>query len=133
MFITAFYGVIDHDIGELRYANAGHPHAFLVRADGSTVRLGALDPPLGMMVDSPLERRVPWKRGEDLLLLFTDGLSDARDALGARLGEPAVIEAVVQSREEPVETILERVFARIAEHEAGVPSLDDQTLVLLRT
>ena len=134
MFITAFYGVIDRATGELRYANTGHPHAFLVRGDdGSVVRLGALDPPLGMMVDSPLERTVPWASGDDLLLLFTDGISDARDGTGARLGENIVLETVAQHRREPVERILQRVFERVADHAGDVPRNDDQTLVILRS
>ena len=134
MFITAFYGVIDRAREELRYSNTGHPHAFLVRGvDGSVVRLGALDPPLGMMVDSPLERTVPWKTGEDLLLLFTDGISDTRNPQGTRLGENIVLETVSQFRTEPVERILERVFERVAAYEAGVPRFDDQTLVVVRS
>ena len=42
MFITVFYGVIDPAAGVLRYANTGHPHAFIVSTDGSVSRLPAL-------------------------------------------------------------------------------------------
>ena len=133
MFITAFYGVIDRAAGTLRFANAGHPHAFLVRADGTHERLGALDPPLGMMVDSPLEESRPWKSGEDLLFLFTDGISDARDRAGKRLGEKAVIDAVVRHRRQPVERILQEVLAVVDAHAGDVARPDDQTLVVLRS
>jgi serine phosphatase RsbU (regulator of sigma subunit) len=62
----------------LVYSNAGHPHAFSVGQDGSTERLEATDPPVGFAgPDSYHEERRSWRPGEDLLLLFTDGLSDA--------------------------------------------------------
>ena len=133
IFITAFYGVVDRTQHELRYSNAGHPHAFLVRGDGTTQRLKALDPPLGMMIDSPLEASVPWVSGEDLLFLFTDGISDARNREGKRLGETAVLETVVRLRAEPTTRILEEVLAVVARFAGDEPRPDDQTLVLLRS
>jgi len=132
MFISAFYGVIDVEGGMLRYANTGHPHAFVIRADGTAERLRASDPPLGMTDTPPSASRCDWHAGRDLLLLFTDGISDARDRLGRPLREDAVLEAVRAMRDAPVDRILERVFAIVAEHAAGVPSRDDQTLVVVR-
>ena len=66
-------------------------------------------------------------------MLFTDGLSDARDRSGARLGEPAVLDTIVRHRAEPTARILERVFEVVAAHSGDVPSLDDQTLVIVRS
>src|ERR1700730_214428 len=89
MFISVFYGVVDRGRGELRYANTGHPHAFVMGYDGDVQRLAALDPPLGM-VDRPSRAASrPWARGKDLLVLFTDGISDARNRADVRLGETA--------------------------------------------
>ena len=48
MYLTLFYGVVDPRRSELLYANAGHPHAFAIRGDGSAERLAALDPPMGI-------------------------------------------------------------------------------------
>ncbi|NIP78600.1 MAG: SpoIIE family protein phosphatase, partial [Gemmatimonadetes bacterium] len=59
------------------YANAGHPHAFAIREDGEVERLAATDPPVGFAgPDSYDEDSIAWNSGSDLLLLFTDGLSD---------------------------------------------------------
>src|SRR5690606_10263247 len=77
MYLTLFYGVIDPVRGEMTYVNAGHSHAFRLNGEGEATRLGATDLPFGMMdVDVYHEETVSW-RDEDLLLLFTDGLSDA--------------------------------------------------------
>jgi sigma-B regulation protein RsbU (phosphoserine phosphatase) len=133
MFISVFYGVVDRKRGVLRYANAGHPHAFVVRASGETERLAALDPPLGMR-DASLHGGVrPWASGRDLLLLFTDGISDARNRADTRLGEQAVLDTVRVHRGLPPDEIVDRVFSLLAGHTGDVPARDDRALVVLKS
>ena len=133
MFITLFYGVIDPAARKLYYANTGHPHAFLLSADGTAQRLPALDPPLGMVDGPPTAETRPWAPGADLLLLFTDGVSDARDRVGARLREEPVLDIVRAHRTERTADILERVFAALQQHTSGTPLRDDLTLVVVRS
>lgn len=133
MFITLFYGVVDRAAGQLRYANTGHPHAFVVGGEGDIQRLPALDPPLGMVDRPPRAAARPWARGRDLLVLFTDGISDARNRSDVRLGEQAVLDAVRESRDRPVSEIIERVFATLTAHTGEVPPRDDLTLVVVRS
>ena len=132
MFITVFYGVIDPTAGVLRYANTGHPHAFLISGDGTVSRLPALDPPLGMTTGRPDGASRAWRRGSDLLLLFTDGVSDARNDAGVRLGEQPVLDIVTQHRHEPTAAILERVFDALRAHVGESPRPDDLALVIVR-
>jgi sigma-B regulation protein RsbU (phosphoserine phosphatase) len=132
MFITVFYGVIDPTAGVLRYANTGHPHAFIISADGTVSRLPALDPPLGMTTGRPDGASRPWRRGSDLLLLFTDGVTDARNDAGVRLGEQPVLDIVAQHRHEPTATILERVFEALRAHVGDSTRPDDLAVVIVR-
>ena len=129
MFITTFYGVIDREAGVLSYANAGHPYAYHIGADGSVERLGAIDAPLGMVESVPSARSRPWTH-EDLLLLFTDGVSDARNRFGMRLGEAMVLDVVRSNRTEPPPVILERVFDMLDEHTGEAVQTDDIAVVL---
>ncbi len=133
MFITLFYGVVDRAAGELRYANTGHPHAFVVGGDGDIQRLPALDPPLGMVDRPPSAAVRPWTSGRDLLVLFTDGISDARNRADVRLGERAVLDTVRTNRERPAAEIIEEVFATLKAHTGEVPPRDDLTFVVLRS
>lgn len=133
MFITTFYAVVDRKERALRYSNAGHPHAFLISQDGQAVRLAAEDPPLGMVESRPRAVVRPWGPGEDVLLLFTDGLSDARNRQGRPLGEQAVVEMAVRHRGASPATILDRVFELLHAHQGDVPLRDDQTIVVLRS
>jgi len=96
MSITVFYAVIDDTAGVLRFANAGHPHAFILRRDGSCTRLDAQVPPLGFGDETVLSAEVSWSTGDELLL-FTDGVADARNAKGERFGESAVLRAALQA------------------------------------
>ena len=132
MFLSLFYAVIDPGAGRLAYANAGHPHAFLVAGDtGEAQRLEATRPPLGLGVGGE-ERSVPWRRREAILCLFTDGLADARNEAGARFGEERVLSHVRNLRARPARDILEAVFTDIAAFTGGGPANDDRTLVLLK-
>jgi len=133
MFISAFYGVVDRHRGELRYANTGHPHAFLITSDGAVERLPALDPPLGMVAAAMHGATRPWTATHDLLLLFTDGVSDARNRADTRLGEQPVLDIVTAHRTRPAAEIVDRVFEMLTQHMGDVPARDDLTLVVLRS
>ncbi len=132
MFVSLFYGVIDRASQELRFANAGHPHAFVIAKNGTAERLAAMDPPLGMGLGAPQAAARPWKQ-DDLLLLFTDGVSDARDANGRRLGEDRVLESARIARAEAPDAIVDRLFELVDRHVAGAPLRDDLTIVVLRS
>jgi sigma-B regulation protein RsbU (phosphoserine phosphatase) len=132
MFITAFYAVIDKAAGTLRYANAGHPHAFRVDGAGVAERLSATAAPIGMTDDAPPVEQRPWKVGEDLLVLFTDGIADARNRKGVRLGEPKILELIVEHRTEHPKAIVERVFDALRRFAGDGAQKDDLTLVVLR-
>jgi serine phosphatase RsbU (regulator of sigma subunit) len=92
-------------------------------------RLGAIDAPLGLVESIPSARSRPWSR-DDLLLLFTDGVSDARNRFGVRLGEDPILEVVREHRSEPPAQILERVFQLLEEHTGEAVQADDIAVVL---
>jgi phosphoserine phosphatase RsbU/P len=136
MFLTLCYAVADPSKGTLTYANAGHPHAFLVSTEtGAVTRLDATRPPLGLGDEGAGQERVlPCERGKAILCLFTDGLADARGARASdeRFGEPRVLSHVINLRARPARHILEAVFTDIAAFTGGGPANDDRTLVLLK-
>ena len=133
MFISAFYAAIDPVRNELRYSNTGHPHAFLLAHGQDFERLAASDPPIGMDERRPATARRDWRSGQDLLVLFTDGVSDARNLTGERLGEERILDAIRTNREETPAVILERLFEVLDTHITTASRRDDLTIVLLRT
>jgi sigma-B regulation protein RsbU (phosphoserine phosphatase) len=132
MFISAFYGVIDPAAHEIRYSNTGHPHAFILPHGGDFERLPAADPPLGMEERPPVTDKRGWTPGKDLLVLFTDGVSDARNRTGERFGEDRILNAVRSHRDRQPAEILDHVFTVLDAHTGSVPRRDDLTIVVVR-
>ncbi len=133
MFISTFYAIIDRAEGKLLFGNAGHPHAFVIGADGTAERLKATDPPLGMVEEPPHANARAWKVRSDLLLLFTDGVTDAANANGERYGEQRVIDLARTHRTEKPATIINHIFAALDEHTGDEPLLDDAACVVVRS
>ena len=131
MSITMCYAVIDTRAGEVRFANAGHPHAFRVGADGQCERLAAVVPPMGFS-DAPIEECVmSWRRG-DRLVLFTDGIIDARDPDDLRLGEPAVLDMLAtMTHGESPDAMLGALFAQVESHTRRTALRDDLAAVIV--
>ncbi|MEX1258632.1 MAG: GAF domain-containing SpoIIE family protein phosphatase [Gemmatimonadota bacterium] len=133
MYLTLFYGVLDPARGELVYANAGHPHAFAVRGDGAVERLEAMDPPMGIAGTVEYgQRAVAWTPGADLLLLFTDGLSDNLSAGSRAAGEERILAEVARLRREPVCDIVKALFNLEGRRGGGTAYGDDRTAVVMR-
>ena len=133
MFVSVFYAVIDPRRGVLRYANTGHPHAFVIGADGAEERLAAINPPLGMSVEPLSARERPWNTGQDLLLLFTDGISDTRDRHNVRIGEEPILEIARHHRTDAPEHLIDRFFTILSAHAGDTIRRDDLTLLVARS
>lgn len=133
MFLSLCYAVVDRDAGTLRWTNTGHPHAFVIDGDGNAVRLDATDPPLGLGPEELNSKSRHWNPDTDLLALFTDGVSDARDSKGEVLGEERVLEVLKARRTELPSRIVDGVFALVEGHMRGVRPVDDQAVVVLRS
>jgi len=132
MSMSFFYGVINAERRTLHYANAGHPYAYVISGNGGPAhRLGATSPPLGLTTaDRIVGADFAWRTGKDLLCLFTDGLSEARNAAGEPFGERRLLETVVRNCSRPAAEIVDAVFARLDEFATEVQ--DDRTLLLVR-
>lgn len=131
MFVTFVLAALDVPSGRLAYVRAGHIPPFLGDAAGEVVRLDLLGgPPLG------IDETVSYRAGEavlrpgDLLLIVTDGFTEAQDPAGALYGEPPIDAAVAAAR--PGDAgVLARIVADVRAFEAGLPASDDMAAILL--
>jgi phosphoserine phosphatase RsbU/P len=131
MSLSLCYALIDAKAGQLRFANAGHPHAFRLGGDGGCERLHATVAPLGFTEEPIVTLSIPWRTG-DRVVLFTDGLVDARDEADRRLGEEAVLETLGATRaSDTPDRILEALFARVDAHARGAALRDDLAVVIV--
>jgi sigma-B regulation protein RsbU (phosphoserine phosphatase) len=133
-FITFFWGIIDTGNGTMKYVSAGHNPPFLFRRTGGVERLSEGGIILGIMKAS-----LPYNEGEirfsqgDVLVLFTDGVSEAMNEAGDELGEEPIEEVVKERLDEPAEEILSAIVKRVKQHSKDAAQSDDITLIVART
>jgi sigma-B regulation protein RsbU (phosphoserine phosphatase) len=129
--VSLFYAHVDPVRATLSYANAGHPPAFLFR-DGDPLRLGATGTLLGVHGDSAYqEKEIPLERG-DLLLAYTDGLSDVPNTSGEFFADEQLIALVRKHKNKPCEELAAHVLSELEQFGPDLPLLDDLTLVFFR-
>ncbi|RKX24608.1 MAG: hypothetical protein DRP45_07830 [Candidatus Zixiibacteriota bacterium] len=131
-YVTLFYAELDQNSGLLEYANAGHNYPLLVRADGEVERLIVGGPIIGAFPDIEYESATVQLQEDDLLFLFTDGLSEAMNPSGVEYGEDRIKQFVVKNRIESPETILTSILGDVRDHDPTSPPQDDTTLIALK-
>lgn len=130
LFISCFYALLDTQNSKLSYANAGHCPPMLIR-DGSCVRLKEGGPVFGIFPDHPyLQDEIELRPG-DCLVLFTDGVTEARDASGDEFGEDRLRELVTRSEAFSAGELRDLIMATVSEFSDGSAE-DDATLMVLR-
>lgn len=133
MFITAQVVYLDPRARTVRISAAGHPPMLMAGADGLVQSVENSGMPLGVMPDTVYtERTVPLPAGANLLL-FTDGLTEARDAEGKLLWISPLEKCLAAGAKNahPAEQTKNAIIALVEGHQAGVAPGDDQTLLLL--
>ena len=133
-FITCFYGLIDPENKRLLYISAGHNPPLLLRGDGTVELLdrgGGL--PLGVFETSRYSESVVEFRPGDVLVMYTDGVVEARDTRDEEFGMKRLEEVVRASRERRAHEIVKAITEAVDEHsrEVGGPE-DDLTVSVIK-
>jgi len=131
-YATAFLAILDPESGRLRYANAGHNEALLVRADGTIESLPATGPPLGLVPGSHRTGEEVTLAAGDLLVLYTDGVTEALNAADEEYGLERLREVCRRLRDRPLGELAKGVGSDLAQFVRGLPFHDDRTIVLAR-
>ena len=133
MFVTAACLVLDAENGRVAYADAGHlPPLWHRRRDGEVeVREGEGGPPLGIVLGSRYPEQELFLGPGDTLLLYTDGVMEARDPAGAPFGLERMAQ-VMRARLPATGDLLGDLLGAVGAHAAGAPLHDDLTMVAVR-
>jgi sigma-B regulation protein RsbU (phosphoserine phosphatase) len=132
-FFTAFLGVYDPRQRRFTYANAGHPPPLLRRSsDGSIHALDEVGSyPLGIIASEAFEEATVQFEPGDAVLLYTDGITEARDSNGDQFDPHRLTCVFRDSGDRPAE-LIDRLRQAVRTHEHGQQARDDQTLVVAR-
>lgn len=133
-YATLFFAVFDDERRRLRYVSCGHPPAILMALAAPVRKLGPTAHAFGMFDElSPEVGEVPLERG-DLLLLYSDGLLEAKSPDGDELGEDGLVSTALEFLDAealPATSFPRRLVDHIVEG-LGFQQTDDMTLVLVR-
>ncbi len=133
MFVTLFYGVLDPETRSLAFINAGHNPPFILRAGSlKTEELFASGAALGIMAASRFrEYRVPLSPN-DLIVLYTDGITEAVNPAGEEFGTGRLVDAVKEHASATPQEIVDAVVSRVMTFAGSEPQADDITILVIR-
>jgi serine phosphatase RsbU (regulator of sigma subunit)/FixJ family two-component response regulator len=119
MFASAFYMIADAASGEIRYANAGHPHPFLVRRDLDRVeRIGvaSLGPALGLMEESRYQSGSRVLVRGDMVMMYTDGIFEVDGPGETLFGKKRLLEAVQKRIHLPLDLLFDELMREVRDY-----------------
>ena len=132
-FITFFWGILNSETQTFRYVNAGHNHPYVFRSEGTVERLE-----LGGLILGVMKTLRPYQEGEimlrngDVLLCFTDGVSEAMNEAGEEYGEERMQELVMPLLERSAREIVDALVEDVRKYALNAGQSDDITLVVLK-
>ncbi len=129
-YATLVAGHRDPD-GHVLMANAGHPPAMAITRDGYT-EVSATGVPVGMFCHSQFTTAALTLAPGDSLLIYSDGLTEARNANGDEYGANRVRNTFVRSAHMSIEQVADGVLGAQAQFRDGRPNLDDVTVLAIR-
>ncbi len=131
-FITFFFAALNQETGELSYSNAGHNPPFVVHSDGSSEVLDATGMVLGITPRASYAERHCKLNPGDLLLVFSDGVTEAASPSGEEFGEARLLEVIRSHRHASAACIIDEITRELAVFTGACPPADDITLVVVR-
>jgi serine phosphatase RsbU (regulator of sigma subunit) len=131
-YATLFFADYDDVSGRLCYANCGHNPPILMRAGGKVERLAATTTVVGLFTEWECPIGEVVLESGDLLVIYTDGVTEAANADGEEFGEERLLEVVQAHRLVPVGALLKTISAEVQRFSYGEQA-DDLTLVVVKS
>jgi len=131
-FVTLFYAELDPRKGALTFLNAGHNPPLIVHAGGTMEQLAAGGLPLGIMSDAEFREGRTQLRPGDVLVVYSDGVSEAVNPHGEEFGPTRLYEVVARNLDASASGIRDRIESAVTKFCQGTPAADDITLVIVK-
>ena len=131
-YLSMFLALVEDGGRRLRYVNCGHVPPAVIRADGRREWLETGGMIVGLLPDVEFECGTVELGPGDLLVVCTDGISEAMDAAGNEFGRPRLAESVGQKRGRKPQEILSGVLEEVEKYSRGGTHEDDRVLLILK-
>ena len=133
LFVTAWLGILELSTGRLKYVNAGHK-APVLRKDGNPFRIEKDVHGLVLAASKKMtynSREFTLKPG-DALFVYTDGVTEAMNAMQELFGEEPMLKALNEAPDADPETLVANVEEAIADFVRDTPQFDDTTMLCMK-
>jgi sigma-B regulation protein RsbU (phosphoserine phosphatase) len=131
-FVTLFYAELDPKEGSLAFLNAGHNPPLIVHSGGTMEQLAAGGLPLGIMADADFREGRTKLHPGDVLVIYSDGVSEATNPAGEEFGPTRLYEVVARNLDASAAGIRDRIESALTKFCQGTPAADDITLVIVK-
>jgi sigma-B regulation protein RsbU (phosphoserine phosphatase) len=131
-FTSLFWCAFDPATAMLRYVNAGHPPAFLIRGNGAVDSLVTGGPVLGVIGGAAFESETIAVHPGDLLVAYSDGLPEASNAVDEEFGQERIAATVAEHATRSAQGICDTLLAAVDGFAAADRPRDDRTLLVVR-
>ncbi|MDP2849417.1 MAG: PAS domain S-box protein [Humidesulfovibrio sp.] len=131
-FFSMFYMLYEMQSGTLSYCNAGHPAPMLLRAAGGMQLLEDGGTLVGLGLGDSYERGQVQIQEGDLLLIYTDGVSELESPMGEQFGTERLESLLQELHDQSPEAVLQTLTGKLQAHADGRPPDDDISLVCVR-
>jgi phosphoserine phosphatase RsbU/P len=128
-FVTLFYALYESTTRRLTYTNAGHNPPLVLRRDGTCERLALGGPVTGIFDEGNYEEGEVALEPGDRLVLFTDGITEARSASGDEFDDSGLLGTLDQCRQLDAQSMVDAVFSEVGRF-AGGRLQDDATMMV---
>ena len=132
LFVTLFYAIWDPAKATLTYANGGHNPPILIRTDGSQLKLSAPGIALGVLPDMHFEERKLTFNSGDLLVMYTDGVTEAMNLVNDEFGLERLLQTIRADHDQDARGIVRGIATAVTEFAGQAGQFDDITLVVLK-
>jgi len=132
IFVTLFIGVLDLLTGHLRYCNAGHDVPFCIHGQTAEQLKAVANIPIGLFDDYKYQMQKATMRPGSTIILYTDGLTEARDANHGFFGQEHLDELMARCTNKTPQEIVNAVIAEVEQFAGPTEQSDDLTLLVIR-
>jgi len=131
-FVTLFLGIINIETNEIKYCNAGHNNPYHYDTNNQVKELDIGGLILGFQPDSSyLGGSIPFQP-DDLLVLYSDGITEAMNDKNEEFGEERLTGLITKYKNEDIYKLIDRIIDEVNKFSDGVPQSDDMTLMIIK-
>ncbi|HEX8556789.1 MAG TPA: SpoIIE family protein phosphatase [Pyrinomonadaceae bacterium] len=131
-FVTLFYAELDPLTGSLSFINAGHNAPLIAHDSGTLEQLAAGGLPLGIMPDFDYREGRTQLRPGDMLVAYSDGVTETQNPRGEEFGVPRLQEVISQNLDRSAAGLRDKIEAALSAFAQGTPAVDDITLLIVK-